>query len=97
MTAAVPRALRIFVAIFSIVAMLCVSAVSVSAAHTHLNQPVDRCDVCSAAHMTAERVAVVQVVHALEVQHYVPRPVTLQNIASRGILAFLTRGPPASL
>jgi len=59
-----PRTLRMVAAIFAITAMLCVSAASVSASHAHLKEPIDRCDVCSAAHLTAQQIAVVQIVHA---------------------------------
>ena len=38
------RALRILAVIFAITAILCVSAASVSAAHTHIKEPVDRCE-----------------------------------------------------
>jgi len=91
------RASRIFFVILAIAAMLCVSAASVSPAHSHLNSPADHCDVCYTAHMAAQQVAVVQVVHAPELQSFLPLPDTFQCVESRRILALLTRGPPASL
>ena len=91
------RALRFFAVILAVGAMLCVSAASVSAAHTHLKEPIDRCNVCYTAHQTAQQVAVVQVIHAPELQSLVAPPVSLQRFESRGVLAILTRGPPSSL
>jgi len=92
-----PRALRMVVVILAIAAMLCVSAASVSAAHTHQNEPVGRCDVCYTAHLAAQQVAVVQVIHALELQSFLSPAVAIQRLESRGILALLTRGPPTIL
>jgi hypothetical protein len=92
-----PRALRILAVIFAITAMLCVSAASVSPTHTHLKEPVGRCDVCFTAHLVAQQAAVVQVVHALELQSFLAPPVAIQRVEPRGILALLTRGPPSSL
>ena len=91
----VPRALRIFSVILAVAAMLCVSAVSVSAAHTHLKEPVDRCNVCCTAHQAAQQVVVVHVVHALELQSLMARPVSVQRVEAVGVLAFSTRGPPS--
>ncbi len=92
-----PRLSRIVVAILAIAAMLCVSAASVSPAHTHLDSAADHCDVCFTAHMAAPQVAVIQVVHSLELQSFLSPPEAVQRVESRSILAFLTRGPPASL
>ena len=92
-----PRALRILAVILAIAAMLCVSAASVSPAHTHLKEPVGSCDVCYTAHLAARQVAVVQVIHALELQSFLASPAAIQRVESRGILALLTRGPPSSL
>jgi hypothetical protein len=91
------RALRILAVIFAITAILCVSAASVSAAHTHIKEPVDRCDVCYTAHLTAQRVAVIQVVHELQLQRFLAPPERIQHVESRGVIALLTRGPPSSL
>jgi TATA-box binding protein (TBP) (component of TFIID and TFIIIB) len=90
-----PRTLRMVAAIFAITAMLCVSAASVSASHAHLKEPIDRCDVCSAAHLTAQQIAVVQIVHAPELRSLVAPLVTARRIESRGVVVLLTRGPPS--
>lgn len=90
------RAIRIVAVILAIAAMLCVSAASVSAAHAHENEPVGRCDVCYTAHLAAQQVVVVQIIHALELQSFLAPPVAIQPVESRGILALLTRGPPSS-
>ena len=92
----VPRVLRIFAALFAIAAMLCVSAASVSAAHTHVKDPVDQCSVCFTAHMTTAEVAVIHVIHAPEVRSFVSPLVALQSFESRIVSSTLTRGPPAS-
>ena len=92
-----PRLSRIVIVILAIAAMLCVTAASVSPAHTHLNSAADHCDVCYTAHMAAQQVAVVAVAHSLELQSYLAPPEAFQSVESRGILALLTRGPPASL
>lgn len=92
-----PGALRIIAVILAIAAMLCVSAASVSAAHTHLKEPVGQCNVCHTAHMTARQVAVIQVIHALELQSVLSLPVAIDSLESRGVLSGLTRGPPVSL
>ena len=88
------RAFRLFSVVLAIAAMLCVSAASVSAAHTHLKEPVDQCTVCHSAHMTARQVAVIQVIHALELQSVLSLPVAIDSLESRGVLSSLTRGPP---
>jgi hypothetical protein len=82
--------------LLAIVAMLCVSAASVSAAHTHLKDPVDSCDVCCTAHMAARQVAEIQVIHAPQIQSILPPPAAIQAVESRGVLSKLTRGPPYS-
>jgi hypothetical protein len=91
-----PRALRFFAVILAITAMLCVSAASVSAAHTHLKEPVDRCGVCQTAHLTTQKVATVQVLHAPELQSLLATPITVQRPESGETLVLLTRGPPSS-
>jgi hypothetical protein len=83
--------------ILAMVAMLGVSASSLSADHAHLSSPADHCDVCVTAHMAAQQVAVVQVIHSLELQSFLSPPDAIQRVQSRSILAVLTRGPPASL
>jgi hypothetical protein len=85
------------VVILAIAAMLCVSAASVSPAHSHLNSAADHCDVCYTAHMAAQQVAVIQVVHSLELQSFLAPPEAFQRVESRGVLTLLTRGPPSSL
>jgi hypothetical protein len=92
-----PRALRIFAVILAIAAMLCVSAAAVSPDHAHLDSPVDRCDICNTAHMAVQQVAVVHVVHALELQSFFVPPPAFHRADSRSILVLLTRGPPSSL
>jgi hypothetical protein len=92
-----PRLSRIVVVILAIAAMLCISAVSVSPAHTHLNSPADHCDVCFTAHMAAQQIAVIEVIHSLELQSFLSPPEPFQRVESRGILALLTRGPPSVL
>ena len=92
-----PRLSRIVVVILAIAAMLGVSAASLSAAHAHLNSPADHCDICCTAHMAAQQVAVVQVVHSPELQSFLAPPEAVERVESRSILALLTRGPPASL
>jgi hypothetical protein len=77
--------------------MLGVSAASVSAAHTHLNSAADQCDICHTAHMAAQQIAVIQVVHSLELQSFLAPPEALERVESRGFRTLLTRGPPASL
>lgn len=92
-----PRALRMVTVILAITAMLCVSAASVSAAHTHLKEPVGRCDVCTTAHQAAQRIFVVQVVHAPKLDSRMAKPVAIPRVESRNVLTRLTRGPPSSL
>jgi hypothetical protein len=91
------RTLRAAVVIFAITALLCVSAASVTAAHSHPNKPDDSCNVCSTAHMAARHVAVIQLVHTPEVQSILPLPVAIQTQESGGVLSTLSRGPPSSL
>ena len=90
-----PRVLRVFAVILAITAMLCVSAASVSAAHAHLKEPVDQCNVCYTAHMTAQQVAVIQVIHTLELQRVLTPLSEIQSAESRSVVTSLTRGPPA--
>jgi hypothetical protein len=91
------RTFRTAAVIFAITALLCVSAASVSAAHAHPNKPDDSCNVCSTAHMAARHVAVIQLVHAPELQSILPLPVAIQTQESGGVLYTLTRGPPSTL
>jgi hypothetical protein len=91
------RTFRMAAVIFAITALLCVSAASVSAAHAHPNKPDDTCNVCSTAHMAARHVAVIQLVHAPELQSILPPPVAIQTQESGRILSTLTRGPPSLL
>ena len=91
------RTFRAVAVIFAITALLCVSAASVSAAHTHPNKPDDTCNICCTAHMAARYVAVIRLVHAPEVQSILPLPVAIQTHESGGVLSTLTRGPPSSL
>jgi hypothetical protein len=91
------RALRTIAVILAIASMLCVSAASVSAGHTHANQPIDQCSVCCTAHMAVQQVAVIQVAHAPELQSILSMPVAIKPVESRGVLAFFNRGPPSSL
>lgn len=91
------RTIRAAIVIFAITALLCVSAAAVSAAHTHPNKPDDSCNICSTAHMAARHVAVIQLVHAPEVQSILPLPVAIQTHESGGVLSALTRGPPSFL
>lgn len=83
--------------IFAVAAMLCVSAASVSPSHTHLKEPVGSCDICYTAHLVAQQIAVVQVIHAPELQSFLAPPDAIRRIESPGIIALLTRGPPSSL
>jgi hypothetical protein len=91
-----PPRLRIVAVFFTLVAMLCVSAASLSAAHSHhLNKPVDQCSVCCTAHMTAGEVATIQFVHAPE-GHTFDTPLAVAPVLeSRAITSTLTRGPPS--
>ena len=91
------RAPRIFAVILAIIAMLCVSAASASPAHTHLTGPADRCDICVTAHLASQQAAVIQVVHAPELQGFLPPAAVIQRTELRRILSLLTRGPPSSL
>ena len=91
------RTFRTAVVIFAIASLLCVCADSVSAAHTHPNKPDDACNICNTAHMAARHVAVIQLVHAPEVQSILPLPVAIQTRESGDILTTLTRGPPSTL
>lgn len=91
------RALRIVAVIFAITAMLCVSAASVSAAHTHLKEPVDRCGVCQTAHLATQQVAIVQILHGPELQNLLTPQTAVQRVESTGIFTSLSRGPPSSL
>jgi len=90
-------AFRNIAVILAIASMLWVSAASVSAGHTHAKQPIDQCSVCSAAHMAVQQVAFIQAVHAPQLQSILSMPVAVEPIESRGLLAFLNRGPPSSL
>jgi hypothetical protein len=92
-----PRALRLVAVILAITAMLGVSAASVSAAHTHVKEPVGRCDICSTAHQAAQRIVVVQAIHAPNLYSRMAPPVAIQRVESRSALTLLTRGPPSSL
>jgi hypothetical protein len=83
--------------ILAIAVMLCVSAASVSPAHVHLNSPADRCDICVSAHMAVQQVAVIRVVHTLELQSFLAPPQALEHFDSPRILTLLTRGPPSAL
>ena len=91
-----PRVLRFIAVIVAIAAMLCVSAASVSAAHSHVKEPVDRCGVCQTAHMAAKQVAFIRIPHAPELQSLLAPAVIVQRIESRTVLVILTRGPPAA-
>jgi hypothetical protein len=91
------RAFRTVAAILAIASMLCVSAASVSAAHAHSKEPIDGCGVCCTAHMAAQHVGVIQVIHAPELQSILSTPTAIRFVESRGILAFLNRGPPSNL
>jgi hypothetical protein len=91
------RTARTLLVILAIAAMLCVSAVAASPAHAHLNSPADQCTVCATAHMAVQQVALIRVVHTLELQSFLPPPAALTRFQSRSILALLTRGPPSSL
>ncbi len=91
------RAPRIFAVILAITAMLCVSAASASPAHTHLTGPADHCDICVTAHLASQQATVIQVVHALELQSFLPPAAVIRRTELRRILALLTRGPPSSL
>jgi hypothetical protein len=97
MVSGLRNALRKVSVILAIVAMLCVSAASVSAAHSHLKEPVDRCSVCSTAHLAARQIAVIQIHHSLELQSFLAPAVNFQRIENLGVLSILTRGPPRSL
>ncbi len=92
-----PRLSRLIVVILAIAAMLCITAASVSPAHAHLNSAADRCDVCVTAHMAAQQVAVIQVIHSLEQQCFLSPPEAVQRVEFRNVLTLLTRGPPSSL
>ena len=82
--------------IFAIAALLSVSAASVSASHAHPNKPDDTCNICSTAHMAARHVAVIQLVHAPEVQSILPLPAAILTQESGGVFSTLTRGPPST-
>lgn len=93
-----PRKMRIVAVFLALAAMLCVSAASLSAAHSHhLNQPADRCSVCSTAHMTAREIAVIHVIHAPEAHSFESLLVTAPDFESRTVSSTLTRGPPSLL
>jgi hypothetical protein len=47
--------------------------------------------------MAAQQVAVIAVVHSLELQSFLAPPEAFQRVESRGVIALLTRGPPSSL
>jgi hypothetical protein len=91
------RMFRLFAVLLAITAMLGVSAASVSAAHTHLKEPVDQCNVCHTAHLTARQVAVIQVLHAPELESILLAPAPMDSLESRSVLSSLTRGPPSFL
>jgi hypothetical protein len=74
--------------------MLGVSAASFSASHAHVKDPVGRCDVCVTAHQAAQRINVVQVIHAPALHSRMPQPVAIGRVESRSVLTLLTRGPP---
>ncbi len=90
------RALRLASVILAITAMLCVSAASVSSAHTHLKEPVDRCGVCITAHQAAQQVVVVHMIHALELHGLLARTFAIRHVESDGVFDLLTRGPPSA-
>jgi len=93
-----PRKMRIVAVFLALTAMLCVSAASLSAAHSHhLNQPADRCSVCCTAHMTASEVAVIHVIHAPEARSFESPLATATDFQSRTVRSSLTRGPPSLL
>lgn len=91
------RGLRFMVVLLAVLAMLGVSAASVSSEHSHLRGPSDRCDVCVAAHMSASPAVVSPVLHAPEpVRSFASLPVVLRA-NSRSVLTLVTRGPPENL
>jgi hypothetical protein len=92
-----PRLIRTVLVIFAIAAMLCVSAVSASPSHAHLNSHADQCNICATAHMAVQQVAFIRVIHTLGLQSFLPPPAVSALLQSRPILALLTRGPPSSL
>ena len=93
-----PRKMRIVAVFLALTAMLCVSAASLSAAHSHhLNQPADQCSVCCTAHMTASEVAVIHVIHAPEAQSFEAPLTAAPDVESRTVRSTLTRGPPSLL
>jgi hypothetical protein len=88
--------MRIVAVFLALAAMLCVSAASLSAAHSHhLNQPADQCSVCSTAHMTASEIAVVHVIHAPEALSLESPLAAAPYFESRTVRSSLTRGPPS--
>lgn len=93
----VPCTLRTVAVILAIIAMLCVTAAASSPSHTHINEPVGRCNVCYTAHQAAQQVSVVQIIHGLELQSILAVNTPIQHVESRGVIALLTRGPPSSL
>lgn len=90
-------ALRSLTVVLAITAMLSVSAASVSVAHTHLKEPVDRCNVCQTAHLATQQIIVVQIIHGPELQSLFAPQATIQRVDSRSVFTSLTRGPPSSL
>ncbi len=91
-----PRKMRIVAVFLALTAMLCVSAASLSAAHSHhLNQPADRCSVCSTAHMTASEIAIIHVIHAPEARSFESPLSAAPDFQSRTVRSTLTRGPPS--
>jgi hypothetical protein len=90
--------MRIAAVFLALAAMLCVSAASLSAAHSHhLNQPADRCSVCCTAHMAASEVAVIHVIHAPEARSFESPLAESMDFQSRAVSSTLTRGPPSLL
>jgi hypothetical protein len=90
--------MRIVAVFLALAAMLCVSAASLSAAHSHhMNQPADRCSVCCTAHMTASEVAVIHVIHAPEARSFESPLDAATDFQSRTVRSSLTRGPPSLL
>ena len=91
------RAVKAFVLLVALAAMLCVSTVSASPAHWHEDAAAPgRCELCiTAAHVVAYETPSVQPLPAPEVSGRFTLPLVFWGYDPVSIDCFCSRGPPA--
>jgi hypothetical protein len=90
------RFLKPLIAFCAVVAMLTVSAASLSAAHVHARTPANQCDICFTVHVvSSEAVAVVHLFQRPEThERFVPGDV-IQGYRLLTVRSAVDRGPPS--